>query len=110
MTSGFTVPGLEESQNSLCGAQSKQEILFRFKALRRTFGVKDWLFFYGTKVPFTLYSYENKVSVDSRQGWRLIWVGILLRLFVTRPNGCLTSLAKSETNLCGKGLSRRWPN
>jgi len=65
---------------------------------------------YGTKVPFTLYSYENKVSVDSRQGWRLIWVGILLRLFVTRPNGCLTSLAKSETNLCGKGLSRRWPN
>jgi len=110
MTSGCTVPGLEQSKNFLCGAQSKQEILFRFKALQRTFGVKDWLFFYGTKVPFTLYSYENKVSVDSRQGWRLIWVGILLRLFVTRPNGCFNFSGQTKPNLAGRVLSRRWPN
>jgi hypothetical protein len=40
----------------------------RFNNLHRIFRVTVWLFFCGTKVPFTLYSYENKVSLDSRRG------------------------------------------
>jgi hypothetical protein len=43
------------------------------------------LFFYGTKVPFTLYSYETKVSIVSRRGGGWLGLGILLRAFVTSP-------------------------
>jgi len=39
---------------------------FRLNDLQITFRVTVWLFFCGTKVLFTLYSYENKVSLDSR--------------------------------------------
>ena len=51
-----------------CEPGQIQPNVLRLNNLPRTCAVTDWLSLYGTKVPFTLYSYENKVSLDSRQG------------------------------------------
>ena len=56
--------GLQPCQSRLLTAC----LNLRFNNLHRIFRVTVWLFFCGTKVPFTLYSYENKVSLDSRRG------------------------------------------